>query len=264
MIKDLVSVVMLSNGRGQYGGESVRSVFGQTYQNWELLLVDDSEDEALISEMMALKEEQQKKRKDLSWRFRITQNVNRKGMGLSLNSALKEARGQWIAFLNCGDLWAPEKLERQVRFMTDNGYTFSYHQFGLMDRASRDRGVLVSGRRHIPEGEMWKCCWPGYLTVMYDASEVGQLQLESLQENNDYALWLKVSAKADCYLLEENLATMRTRWTKLGSLLRTDKIKWRYEVYHYEEDLNPISALVLTLRNGAYGLWKWLRYTKRI
>lgn len=54
--------------------------------------------------------------------------------------------------------------------------------------------------------DMMKCCWPAYLTVMYDAEKVGRLQLRNLKGNNDYALWLQACEKADCYLLKENLA----------------------------------------------------------
>ncbi|MBP3265919.1 MAG: hypothetical protein J6L84_03100, partial [Clostridiales bacterium] len=63
--------------------------------------------------------------------------------------------------------------------------------------------------------------------------------------------------KADCYLLDENLAKMRTPWGMMGRLLLTKKIKWRYEVYRIEEDRNPFVSGLMTLRNMWYGLVKW-------
>ena len=82
---------------------------------------------------------------------------------------------------------------------------------------------------------MMKCCWPAYLTVMYDAEKVGMLQLRNLKGNNDYALFLIVSEEADCYLLKENLAKLRTKWGMLGKFL-------------------------LTIRNMWYGVVKWMKY----
>lgn len=46
--------------------------------------------------------------------------------------------------------------------------------------------------------------------------------------------------------------------------LRTDKIKWRYEVYRIEEDLGPITSFFFTIRNGWYGLRKWMKYVHRV
>ena len=110
---------------------------------------------------------------------------------------------------------------------------------------------------------MMRCCWPAYLTVMYDAEKVGLVQVQNLKNNNDYALWLNISEKHDCHLLNENLAVKRTHWGWLGGLIRTDKVKWRYEVYRKEENLGPVVSLLYTIRNGWYGILKWRRYVKR-
>ena len=58
---------------------------------------------------------------------------------------------------------------------------------------------------------MFNYCWPGCLTVMYDANKIGLIQIEDIKKNNDYAMWLKVCKKADCYLLSEDLAMYRKR-----------------------------------------------------
>lgn len=108
--------------------------------------------------------------------------------------------------------------------------------------------------------DMMKCCWPAYLTVMYDAEKVGMLQLRNLKGNNDYALFLIASEEADCYLLKENLAKLRTKWGLLGKFLLTNGIKWRYEVYRIEYRRNPVVACLMTIRNMYYGVVKWMKY----
>lgn len=151
-----------------------------------------------------------------------------------------------------------------MAFMEKNGYSFSYTQYGLMDSESKKRGVIIGGKAHVNHQDMLKCCWPAYLTVMYDAEKVGKVRVQNVKENNDYALWLAISERNDCYLLEENLATLRTPYGVFSRFLRTNKVKWRYDAYRHDEDFKPVKSFLYTIRNGCYGIVKWLRYVKRI
>ena len=127
----LVSIIMLSKNKAQYVEESVRSVMAQTYKNWELLFVDDNSKDKTITMMMDLKNEAKIRREDYSFieRIKVAQTVTNRGESVNRNKALREARGRWIAFLDVGDVWAPDKLEKQIRFMEENGYAFSYHKY---------------------------------------------------------------------------------------------------------------------------------------
>lgn len=252
---DLVSIVMLSHEGGRYIRETVESVLAQTYQNWELLFVDNNSQDDTIEQMMDLKGKDK--------RFNISRSVYNKGTSYLRNIAIEQAKGRWIAFLDVGDTWAPDKLEKQVAFMEENGYAFSYTKYGMMNEKSQKRDVVIGGKTHIDYREMQKCCWPCYLTVMYDASKVGKMRVRNLGKNNDYALWLNICEKENCHLLDENLATLRTEWSLLGKFLLTNKFKWRYDCFRVEEDLRPIMASLFTIRNGFYGLVKWFKYVER-
>ena len=265
MANDMVSVIMLSKDNGRYVEETVRSVFAQTYQNWEIIFMDDYSKDDTVSQMMDLMVESKVRREDGTYetRIKVSHSVQSRGFGISLNSALRDARGRWIAFLNVGDVWEPEKLSKQIAFMEENGYAFSYTKFGLMNGRSEDRGIVIGGKEHITYKDMQKCCWPSYLTVMYDANKVGKMRVRNLGRNNDYALWLNVCEKTDCHLLPENLAKLRTKWNLLGRYLLTTKLKWRYECYRIEEDLSFFTSVCMTLRNMCYGVWKWWKYVER-
>lgn len=256
MSNDLVSIVMLSHNEGRYLKETIRSVIAQTYQNWELLFVDDNSKDGTIEKMMELRGNDK--------RIIVSQTVYQRGTSVNRNSALASARGRWIAFLDVGDIWHPEKLERQIAFMEMKGYAFSYTNYGLMNDKSENRGVVISGKEHVTYQDMLKCCWPAYLAVMYDAGKIGQVKAHVLKQNNDYALWLAISEKNDCHLLAENLATMRTPYGLISKFLRTDKVKWRYEVYRIVENLGPITSFFYTIRNGWNGIMKWIKYVKRM
>lgn len=259
MSNGLVSIIMLSWNKGQFVVESVRSVLAQTYTNWELLFIDDASKDSTIRQLMELKDEIGK---TMASKIRILQTVDLRGKTRNRNSALKGAQGRWIAFLDAGDVWAPDKLAKQIAFMEENGYACSYTNYGIMDDASRDRGIVVSGKAHIDHKEMLKCCWPAYLTVMYDADKVGRMCVRTCR-HNDYALWLNVTDRNDFYLLPEKLAMLRTKWGFMGRILLTNKAKWRYDAYRIDEDLGPVKSFFYTLRNGFYGLVKWFRYVQR-
>jgi len=266
MTNDLVSIIMLSYKNRQHVEESIMSVVAQTYENWELLFVDDASADGTIQFLMELKDQ-------LGWRYvkkiRVSQTIVQKGDAFNRNVSLKEARGRWIAFLDAGDTWAQEKLEKQIAFMEENGYAMSYTQYGVCGSrkvngkwVTYNHGRVISGKEHVTHQDMLKCCWPAYLTVMYDAQKVGLVQARCPQ-NNDYALWLNVTDHHDCHLLAENLATVRTKWRWVGKFLLTNNAKWRYDAYRIDEDLRPLKAFLYTIRNGFYGFVKWWKYVKR-
>ena len=254
-MNDLVSIIMPSYNCRDYIEESILSIQTQTYPNWELIIVDDCSTDNTLQKVVAMQEEDK--------RINVFQNAHNSGAAVSRNTALRNARGRWIAFLDPGDIWEPTKLERQIGFMEEHGYAFSYTQYGIIDKNSRSRGFVVGGKEKVTYRDMMKCCWPAYLTVMYDAEKVGRLQLRNLKGNNDYALWLMASEESDCYLLKENLAKLRTKWGMFGKFLLTNSIKWRYEVYRIELRKDPVVACLMTIRNMYYGVIKWLKYVHR-
>ena len=270
--KGLVSIIMLSHGDSTHVVETVKSILAQTYQNWELLFVAKTDDDESLKPFSLLREEdikiQRRAGKVLTdsysnSRIKVSYIVGEDNDTPRRNSALANAQGRWMAFLDAGDIWEPTKLEKQIGFMEEHGYAFSYTQYGIIDKDSRDRGFVIGGKDRVTYQDMMKCCWPAYLTVMYDAEKVGRLQLRNLKGNNDYALWLIVSEEADCYLLKENLAKLRTKWGMLGKFLLTNNIKWRYEVYRIEYRMNPVVSCLMTIRNMYYGVVKWGKYVKR-
>ena len=130
MSNDWVSIVMLSQNDGRYVEETVRSVLAQTYQNWELLFVAEKCDEALNIVLDLRKEEAERVKKE-GGEWPDYSSVNSKIIVPYIsgetevtprrNSALKDAKGRWIAFLDVGDIWEPTKLERQIAFMEEHG-----------------------------------------------------------------------------------------------------------------------------------------------
>lgn len=257
MNTDLVSIIMPSYNCGEFVEETIRSVQAQTYNNWEIIFMDDCSTDDTVKLVSKLKEKDP--------RIRLFQNQRNSGAAVSRNNALHEAKGRWIAFLDSDDLWEPTKLEKQVKFMEENGYLFSYTCYQEIDSESKPTGVMVSGPKHVTKKGMYNFCWPGCLTVMYDASKIGLVQIEDIKKNNDYAMWLKVCKIADCYLLDECLAKYRRgRAGSVSSHSITTMIGWHYKLWHEAEGKGTISSLWHTGVNLAYGFYKKIKYVTKV
>jgi len=252
-MNDLVSIIMPSYNTAKFIGETINSVLSQTYSNWELIIVDDCSNDN-TDEVVASFDDK---------RIKYIKNEKNSGAAVSRNRALREAKGKWIAFLDSDDLWLPEKLEKQIAFMESNVYSFSYTKYSEIDEESKLLGVNVSGPNKISRTGMYNYCWPGCLTVMYDASVVGLVQIEDIKKNNDYAMWLKVCKKSKCYLLNENLARYRKRKGSISNHSYTALVKWHYRLYREAEKKNVVTSLFLTGRNLFFGVIKKVKYVEK-
>ena len=251
-MKDLVSIVMPSYNTAGFIEESIKSVLAQTYDDWELIIVDDCSTDN-TDEVVSFFEDP---------RIRYIKNEKNSGAAVSRNRALSEAKGKWIAFLDSDDLWSPNKLQKQISFMENSGYSFSYTNYEEIAENGEPLGVLVTGPKKITKSGMYNYCWPGCLTVMYDADKVGLVQIADIKKNNDYAMWLKVCKKADCYLLDENLASYRKRSGSISRHGYLALIKWHYKLYKEAEGMCVVAALFNTARNLFFGLVKKIKYVK--
>ena len=254
-MNELVSIIMPSYNTGKFIKETIESVLIQTYPHWELIIVDDcstDHTDDVVSEYLSDK------------RIRYIKNDTNSGAAVSRNRALREAKGRWIAFLDSDDLWMPDKLERQVAFMAQNGCHFSYTNYIEIGEDSQPLGRMVTGPKKITKTGMYNYCWPGCLTVMYDAETVGLIQIADIKKNNDYAMWLKVCRKTDCYLLDEELALYRRGRTGSISTHSIKKlISWHYKLHKEAEGQNSLIALFNTGRNLVFGFYKKKRYVKK-
>ena len=260
MVEGLVSIVMPSYNTGRFIAESIESVLAQTYTNWELIIVDDSSTDN-TDEVVA---EVKKRHCERSEAIHYFKNDHNRGAAYSRNFALREARGEWIAFLDSDDLWLPEKLEKQLKFMTDNGYKFSGTGRIEIDENSQPIGTFIRSPRHVGKIGMFLYCWPGCLTVMYHVPSVGSVQIADLRKNNDYAIWLKIVKKCDFYAFDEVLSKYRVRKKSISHDSFFKLLKSHYDLFREGELLNPFYCIVLTGLNVLFGSLKKIIYVEKI
>ena len=150
-MNDLVSIIMPSYNTEQYIAETIQSVINQTYQNWELIIVDDCSTDNTDTVVGKIKDS----------RIRYLKNEKNSGAAVSRNKALREANGRWVAFLDSDDLWKPEKLEKQISFMMKKKCYFSYTNYEEIDADGNKTNVTITGPKVISKTGMFNYCWPG-------------------------------------------------------------------------------------------------------
>jgi teichuronic acid biosynthesis glycosyltransferase TuaG len=256
MTKELVSIILLSEKKERHLIETIRSVQAQTYENWELLYVDDTQQNDSLKLMM--------EEKAVDSRIHISSFVFRNGLARARTAALRDAKGRWITFIDAGDLWEPTKLEKQIAFMKEHDYALSYTKYRVVDKNGNDRGVMISGPEQIDNALMKECYWNQLLTVMYDTEKIGELIIPNLVENNGYAVMLLLSEKADFHLMDESLARLRTAKGLFSRVPFLRKFVWRFVAYRAVCKLGRIESIVKTFVNIWYTLVKRVKYVEYI
>lgn len=257
MVDGLVSVIMPSWNTAEYIGESIESVINQTYSNWELLIVDDcstDNTDEIVAKYLGDR------------RIKYFHNNTNSGAALTRNYALREAQGEWIAFLDSDDIWAPEKLDKQLEFMKKYNYYLSYTEYEKIDENDNPLNIYVSGPKVVNKRRMYNYDYIGQLTMIYSSKVFGLIQIKDIKKNNDYAIRLKLFKKAnvEAHLLNENLAKYRVRKKSISHDKLRKKLKSHYDLFHYCDDNNALLALLYSINNMWFGVLKKIRYESNI
>ena len=251
-MNELVSIIMPSYNTARYISDSINSVLSQTYNNWELIIVDDCSTDNTIDVVKSFKDS----------RIILLQNEKNSGAALSRNYALREAKGKWIAFLDSDDVWVPEKLEKQIAFMEENDYAFTFTDYRICLNGTW-LPYICTGPNVVNKRKMYNYCYFSTITVIYDREVIGLIQIADLKKNNDYAMWLKAIEKSNAYRLPECLSFYIKHEGSVSSGSKIKLIKWHYLLFKKGLKKNTITALFLTGNNLVHGVLKKLIYKKK-
>lgn len=251
-MNELVSIIMPSYNTGRYIKDSIESIISQTYTNWELLIVDDCSSDNTDEIIKSYLTDQ---------RIKYIKNEKNSGAAVSRNRALREAKGRWIAFLDSDDIWHTEKIERQLKFMSETGYKFTYTDYNIQLNGEW-LPYIYYGPDVVNKREMKNYCYFSTITVMYDREYVGLIQIEPIRKHNDYAMWLKIIEKTPCYRFPECLSSYIKHDGSISSVSKITLIKHHYILWRIAEKKSVISSCILTCRNLFFGFIKKIRYKK--
>lgn len=251
--KGLVSIITPSYNTGRFIAETITSVINQTYTNWEMLIVDDCSKDNTEEIVSGFNDH----------RIKFIKNESNMGAAASRNRAIRESKGEWIAFLDSDDLWVPDKLESQINFMCKHKYAFSCGYSTCIDEESKSLHVLDKCPKKITRFMFLLYDWAGCLTVMYHAPTIGLVQIESIKRRNDYAMWLQISRSAVCYSLPKVLGHYRVRKVSVSHTSRMNLVKAHYQMFRKCENKGVLGSVFFTSINVVMSFVRKMLYRKR-
>lgn len=250
--KPLISVITPTYNAERFIKETIESVQEQTYDNWEMIIVDDASKDQTRQIVKQYCE------KDA--RIQLIQLEKNSGSAVARNTAMDHAKGRFIAFLDSDDLWLPEKLDKQIKFMLENNVAFSYTRY----RRMREDGQLTNGlskvKQTIEYEELMKQCIIGCLTVMLDMDKIGEERMVNIRTRQDFVFWLTIMKKGiPAYGIDEVLAHYRLVENSISSnKLKAAKRNW--EVYYKIENQGLLKSLWYFLNYSVRSVLQVLKY----
>lgn len=257
IMEDKVTVVTPTWNSAKFIRETIASVQAQTYQNWEMIIVDDCSTDNTVELVKEIS------KKDA--RVRLIEQKENQGAAIARNFAVQNSTGRYIAYLDSDDRWKPDKLEKQVKFMINKGCGFSCTSYEVIDSAGKSLNKIV----HMHD----KVDYRGFLTnnllqtvgIMVDTNKVRKeyLEMPNIRRRQDAATWMQIlKAGYLCYGLHEVLAEYRRTPNSLSS----NKLKaaiGTWKLYRRIEGLPFLFSCYCFLRYAFLAVWKRI-YRKKI
>jgi len=251
-----VSIITPSFNAAKFIGQTIQSVQNQTHQNWEMIIVDDcsTDTTAAISKQFAKKDD----------RIRFFQLEKNSGAGIARETALVKANGNYIAFLDADDLWKPQKLERQLRFLKDTKSHFTFSFYDCIDEDGNTLSKRVEAPKILSYRQLFFCNYVGNLTGIYDVNYFGKIAISSTRKRQDWMVWLTILKKIKTAKpVPESLAFYRIRANSL-SASKVDLLQHNFAVYRSFHGFSYINAMFIMIGFLFTQLFVKPRYIKKI
>ena len=253
-----ISIVTPAYNCEKYLEEAVNSVLAQSFEDWELLIIDDCSKDATWLRMQTLAKKDN--------RIRIFQNRHNSGSAATRNNGIRQARGEWIAFLDSDDLWRPEKLQRQMSVLRkhpDAAFLFTGSAF------IEDDGMTIAHVLHVPEKVSRKKLLKQNVISCSSVLIRRELMLEfPMPEEDgiheDFATWLAILSKIPCaYGVDEPLLVYRRALaSKSGKKGKSAHMNWQTYIKAGVPTVSRVYYMVSYTLHGLskYSMLWWRSY----
>ena len=180
----LVSVIMPAYNVENYIEEAIYSVIGQSYANWELLVIDDGSKDRTVEIVRKIAEQDK--------RISLIQNEKNMGVARTRNRGFELSKGEYVALLDSDDIWHTDKLEKQVKLAKETGADVLCCSYRIVDIDGQKKcNDLI-----VPEILDLKFLLIenviGLSTTLLNAEVIKNYQFNPEYYHEDYVLWLQV------------------------------------------------------------------------
>ena len=243
----LVSIITPSYNASKYIKETIESVLNQTYQNWEMIIIDDCSDDnsrAIIEEYT---------KQDI--RIRALYNEKNIGAAQSRNRGIELSTGEYIAFLDSDDLWLPDKLKKQIKLMQEENILLSYTSYYTINEEGETISTF-STKKKVTYLDMLKTSTIGTLTTIYNADRLGKVYFENMG-HEDYVMKLQILKQIPFARgIFEPLAKYRIHSQGLSSN-KLHTALWQWHIYRKVEQLSLFKSVYYFLHYAYHGIFKY-------
>lgn len=222
MKKEKISIITPVYNCEKFIEKTIECVLNQTYKNWEWLLVDDCspDNSAIIIKKYAKNDNRIKY-------FKLSENS---GAAVSRNKALAESTGRFVAYLDADDLWKNDKLEKQVKFMLENQYSFTCTDYEKITETGNSLNKIIKIPKKVDYNFFLRNTIIQTVGVMVDKKLTGKelLKMPNIRRRQDAATWCQLLKNGhDCYGCPENLSYYRVVTNSLSSnKFKAIKMNW--------------------------------------
>jgi len=250
-MNDLVSIVTPCYNDEKYIGEAIESVLSQSYQNWEMLVVDDGSTDRSAEIIRSYCE------KDNRIRYYKTERPTGSPV-VPRNIAIEKSKGRFIAFLDSDDIWLPTKLEQQINLFSDEktAVVFSNHE-KINEQGERKNRLVVAPeiatyKQFLKENTIRNSAG------VYDTKKVGKVYLQNINYE-DFILWLEILKQG---YFAQNTNTLELLYRIRKNSISDNKFraaKWTWNIYRNVENLSLIQSLYYFLNYCVRAGFKYLK-----
>ncbi|HIF9371761.1 TPA: glycosyltransferase family 2 protein [Photobacterium damselae] len=230
---DKVSIIMPAYNAGETILESIESVIEQTYQNWELIIIDDCSNDDTITKVNMINDA----------RVILLKNSINSGVALSRNNGIKKVTGRFIAFLDSDDLWLPEKLETQVAELLKHKNAVCCHSgFYRMDAKGNNINEVKAVNIVDAKKQLYGN-FIGNLTGVIDLAKLGYIPLQKNTKHEDYLMWYEVLNSKNNFSIGIDKPLAKYRVHQSVSSNKFKSIYWHWLIIRNEMKLNYIKSV---------------------
>ena len=231
---NLITVIIPFHNKIENLKIALNSVLNQTYQNFEIILINDASTKDT---------EEIKKISKKNKNIRLYNNKVNKGASFSRNKGIENAKGEYIAFLDSDDEWLSFKLETQLEFMLKNNLSFTYTSYMRRYLLKEKMKVIKAHKYSKLPGIAFKCTI-ATPTVMIKRNILNGLRFDDeLKFGEDVVFWAKLSK--NILLKGINIPTAIVNVTNKSSSLNFNIQKKGFQnINHYLLKKNSLNSLM--------------------
>ena len=251
-MNDLVSIITPMYNSENFIEDTIQSVIKQTYERWEMLIIDDGSIDNSIEKVnrYAINDK----------RIKLVIKEKNQGAALARNLGIKEATGRYIAFLDSDDLWVPTKLEDQITFMKENKVALSYSSYEKIDEFGNHLKDVIIMNTKPTYHDLLKSNYIGCLTAIIDLKLMNKKKpyMPNIKTRHDHGLWLSVLHEGFKVLgYNKILAKYRHRSGSI-SFSKVKSAYYQWKLYREIEKINLFYSVYYMLCWAWYGFLKWI------